>query len=257
MSDYPPNQGNPEHNQGSQAPFPGGFNFGGQPPQEQQRGMGGSSTQAHGGPYSPPPTQGSPNGAQNTSYGLPPPQQGGSHCPPNGAQSNSNQLPPGVAVCPPHPNGNPKPPYDWIYASGGAIPPNAVQGGVESDGKPLFIARQFYQGGLHVGKAAPHLKSISIGYGGKEINLKDYYVLCGDARQLRWVECHGVCKPDNWRPIEAGHESDGKPLFVSKTRYDGGEHVGKAGTHLNGGMSFGFGGKEKTTKDSYFVLAYL
>ncbi|KAK9760576.1 hypothetical protein K7432_015265 [Basidiobolus ranarum] len=256
---YPPppqggpqqNQGGPQQNQGGHSNFPGGFNFQGNPPQQQQQGAsapyGSSQTSSSYGP---------PSGAH--------PPQGGSYGPPGGAPpqggsyGQSGGPPPGVAVCPPKPSGNPQhPALDWVYASGGSIPPNAVQGGVETDGKPLFIARQFYQGGLHIGKAAPHLKGIAIGFGGKEISLKDYYVLCGDARQLRWVECHGTCNPDNWKPIEAGHENDGKPLFVAKTRYDGGEHIGKVGTHLKGGMCFGYGGKEKTTKDAYYVLAYL
>ncbi|ORX93510.1 hypothetical protein K493DRAFT_338247 [Basidiobolus meristosporus CBS 931.73] len=267
MSGYPPNQGypsqgyppppqgGPQQNQGGQSGFPGGFNFQGQPPQGQQNPGApyGGSQQGQGGPYG-----GAPQG--QGSYG--PPGQGGSYGPPPGVAvcppKPGSGPPPGAAVCPPKPGGNPhQPAFDWIYASGGSIPPNAVQGGVEADGKPLFIARQFYQGGLHIGKAAPHLKGIAIGYGGKEISLKDYYVLCGDARQLRWVECHGTCNPDNWRPIEAGHENDGKPLFIAKTRYDGGEHIGKVGTHLKGGMCFGYGGKEKTTKDAYYVLAYL
>ncbi|ORY02974.1 hypothetical protein K493DRAFT_334396 [Basidiobolus meristosporus CBS 931.73] len=185
-------------------------------------------------PNGAPPGQSGPTRPPN---GAPPGQTGPSHppngappaqpCPPGGApngqgssatctntKSSPQGPPPGAAICPPNPNAKPnRPMLDWVYASGGSIPPNAVQGGVESDGKPLFIARQFYQGGLHVGKVGPHLKSISLGYDGKEINLKDYYVLCGDARQLRWVECHGICNPDNWRPVEAGHESDGKPLF--------------------------------------------
>ncbi|KAJ1838175.1 hypothetical protein LPJ57_011209, partial [Coemansia sp. RSA 486] len=34
----------------------------------------------------------------------------------------------------------------WVNASNGQIPPQAVQGGVETDGTPLFVARAMYKG---------------------------------------------------------------------------------------------------------------
>ncbi|ORX94950.1 hypothetical protein K493DRAFT_315259 [Basidiobolus meristosporus CBS 931.73] len=146
------------------------------------------------------------------------------------------------------------PQLEWVFASKGQIPPNAVQGGVEPDGKPLFVARQFHDGGLHVGKAAPHLGGLNIGYGGKEVHFDDYYVLVGDARCLKWVEAKGPVQPQNWIPLEGGHEQDGKELFIGKTRYEGGEHIGKVGTHFKQGINFGYGGKEKQA-DSYYVLS--
>ncbi|KAK9719240.1 hypothetical protein K7432_004934 [Basidiobolus ranarum] len=178
----------------------------------------------------------------------------------------SRDLPPSGGFFPPGQNGQymepppqyqQKPKFEWVHATDGSVPPNAVQGGIEADGKPLFIARQYYQGGLHPGKAAPHLKGLAIGYAGKEITLKEYYVLCGDARQLRWIECKGPVRTDSWKPIEGCEEKDGKPLYVAKVRTQGGEHLGKTGPHLKGGMNYSYGGKEKTHKDTYYVLAYL
>ncbi|ORX88770.1 hypothetical protein K493DRAFT_319211 [Basidiobolus meristosporus CBS 931.73] len=145
------------------------------------------------------------------------------------------------------------PEFEWVYASGGSIPPNAVQGGYESDGRPLFIARYFHKDGLHIGKAAPHLKGINFGYDGKEHCKKEYYVLCGPASKLHWVQCEGPVNPTNWVPLEAGREADGKELFIAKIKYEGGEHIGKAGEHLLG-ICFPYGGKERI-EASYYVLA--
>ncbi|ORY00798.1 hypothetical protein K493DRAFT_312697 [Basidiobolus meristosporus CBS 931.73] len=141
----------------------------------------------------------------------------------------------------------------WVYAKDGEIPPNAVQGGVEADGQPLYIGRQRYEGGEQVGKVAEHIKGLSIAYGNKEVIIHDYYVLCGDAKQLRWVECSGAATAENYTPLQAGKEADGNELYITKTRYEGGEQVGKSGAHLAEGMAFGYGGKAKSS-NIYYVL---
>ncbi|OMH79423.1 hypothetical protein AX774_g7156 [Zancudomyces culisetae] len=145
--------------------------------------------------------------------------------------------------------------FQWVAAKNGKIPPNAVQGGVERDGKPLYVGRAFYKGGLHPGKCAPHLEDggFAFGYGGKEVRLNEYFVLCGDASKLRWVEQTGSLRISNFRPLEAGHEADGEALYVAKAAYEGGQVVGKCGQHLKEGMTFSYGKKEKNSS-SYMVL---
>ncbi|KAJ1975232.1 hypothetical protein H4R35_003242 [Dimargaris xerosporica] len=148
--------------------------------------------------------------------------------------------------------------FQWVPATNGSIPPNAVQGGREKDGKPLYIARQWYKGGLHPGKAAPHLDGFYMCYDSKEIQLKEYFVLCGPAKALQWIEVNGRVEPNGalWTPVTECHEADGKPLYIAKTRYDGGEQLGKAGPHLDSYMCFPFGDKERDAKH-YYVLAYV
>ncbi|KAJ1655313.1 hypothetical protein IWQ61_004915 [Dispira simplex] len=147
--------------------------------------------------------------------------------------------------------------FHWVPASNGSIPPNAVQGGRERDGKPLYIARQFYKGGLHPGKAAPHLDGCYIAYNGKEVQVKDYEVLCGPATALKWAACQGAINfaGTNVRPVVDCNEADGEPLYIAKTRYDGGEQIGKAGAHLRNGMVFGYADKERSAEE-YYVLCY-
>ncbi|KAK9765437.1 hypothetical protein K7432_006252 [Basidiobolus ranarum] len=152
-------------------------------------------------------------------------------------------------------HGTPHPDLHWIPAAGGEIPESAIQGGRENDGKPLYIARTNYRGGVHLGKTAPHLKGIAIGYDGKEISLPTYEVLCGDAMKVRWLKGEGGRIPQGWLILEGGRESDGKELFIAKTEFNSGEHIGKVGFHLAKGMCFTFDGKEKTT-ENYYILVH-
>lgn len=146
----------------------------------------------------------------------------------------------------------------WVSATNGHIPGGAVQGGIEKDGAPLFVARAIYKGGLHPGKAGRHIQDggCVIGWGHKEINLSDYQILCGDASQLRWVNQEGELNIQGFRPVEAGHEETGEPLYVAKTLAEGSQQLGKCAPHIKHGMSFPYGHKERTT-DSYKVLAYV
>ncbi|KAJ2506237.1 hypothetical protein GGI11_006735 [Coemansia sp. RSA 2049] len=145
----------------------------------------------------------------------------------------------------------------WVTTKNSQIPPNAVQGGAEKDGKPLFVARVIYKGGLHPGKAGEHIQGggCSIGYGHKEVNLNEYQVLCGNAANLKWVEQENSLVVQGFNPVEGGYEESGEPLFIAKTLYDGSQQLGKCGAHIKHGMSFAYGHKEKTV-DKYMVLAY-
>ncbi|KAJ1798010.1 hypothetical protein LPJ56_006868 [Coemansia sp. RSA 2599] len=145
----------------------------------------------------------------------------------------------------------------WVSASNGHIPPNPVQGGIEKDGTPLFVARAMYKGGLHPGKVGQHLENggCNIGWGHKEVAVRDYQVLCGDASKLRWVRQEGALNIDNFWPYPAGHEETGEPLYVAKTLYEGSQQLGKCAPHIKKGMSFPYGHKERTTSD-YMVLAF-
>ncbi|KAI7833714.1 hypothetical protein BX661DRAFT_177398 [Kickxella alabastrina] len=109
----------------------------------------------------------------------------------------------------------------WVSASNNHIPLNPVQGGIEKNGKPLFVARAMYKGGLHPGKGG-----CNIGWGHKEVAVADYQVLCGDA-----------------------------PLYIAKTLYEGSQQLGKCAPHIKKGMAFPYGHKERDCSE-YMVLAY-
>ncbi|HEX2955939.1 MAG TPA: DM9 repeat-containing protein [Chitinispirillaceae bacterium] len=62
----------------------------------------------------------------------------------------------------------------WVPASNGAVPSNAVVGGHEP-GRDLYVCRAAYHGGVHPGKLVGNC--CNIGWGGREIMLLNYEVL--------------------------------------------------------------------------------
>ncbi|KAJ2540493.1 hypothetical protein GGF49_004406 [Coemansia sp. RSA 1853] len=103
----------------------------------------------------------------------------------------------------------------------------------------------------------PHIQDggCSIGWGHKEVNVREYQVLCGDASKLRWVKQEGALSVQGFKPVDAGHEETGEPLYVAKAMYDGSQQLGKCAPHIKKGMAFAYGHKERTT-DEYMVLAH-
>lgn len=150
----------------------------------------------------------------------------------------------------------PRSPTTWILAQGRNIPQGAIPGG-EENGQPIYICRAFHEGSLQVGKASPNLKEgAAIGYGHKEINLPTYEILLGDPRAVRWVNFRGRLDLQELaaRPVEAGRESNGTPLYVAQCHHDNGVHPGKISEKLNSAF-IPYGGTEKEVKE-YRVLCY-
>ncbi|KAJ2799318.1 hypothetical protein H4R20_004486 [Coemansia guatemalensis] len=149
--------------------------------------------------------------------------------------------------------------FQWVKQQNGAIPIHALSEGRESDGQPLFIAYGEFKGGLHPGKAAPHLADggFALGWGGRAQRLNEYYVLCGDMNRAKWVDVQGgpARLDGSVRPVEAGREQNGKPLYVARASVGNSLQLGKAGPHLASGMSFAFGDGERNEKN-YQILAY-
>ncbi|KAJ2742266.1 hypothetical protein GGI20_004606 [Coemansia sp. BCRC 34301] len=232
MSGYPQGMGQQGHQggppgggYGQRPPAPGGF---------AQQAPGGMSQHPPGGGYNQqPPFQGG-GGGQGYGPGGSGQQQGGGR---SGANANRG--------------------LQWVSASDGFIPNMAVQGGVEKDGAPLFVARAMYKGGLHPGKAGRHIENggCAIGFGHKEVNVREYQILCGDASQVRWVKQDGQLSIKGFKPVEGGHEESGEPLYIAKTMTEGSQQLGKCAPHIKKGMSYPYGHKELTT-ENYMVLAY-
>ncbi|KAG9018696.1 E3 ubiquitin-protein ligase hrd1 [Tulasnella sp. 427] len=105
---------------------------------------------------------------------------------------------------------------EWLLAEPGNIPTHAIQAGEDREGNPVFVIRNFHEGGLHIGWAGLR-RGAFISYGGQAIPLTTFEVLVGHSRYVRWV----ASKRRDGRPIEAGYEADGKPLWVCQTMIDG------------------------------------
>jgi DM9 repeat len=137
----------------------------------------------------------------------------------------------------------------WVKASGGDVPPNAVAGGREAGGEPLYVCRANLDGGVHGGKVRKGLRGCNIGLGGKEQKASSYEVLV--QRPLAWISMEGGEIPTD--AIAAGREG-ATTLYVCRAAFAGGIHSGKIQPAF-GGCKFGVGGREQTVT-SYEVLAY-
>ncbi|KDQ21376.1 carbohydrate-binding module family 12 protein, partial [Botryobasidium botryosum FD-172 SS1] len=118
----------------------------------------------------------------------------------------------------------------WVGVTGKDIPNNAIEGGRDRDGSPLYIARAFYEGGVHPGKCGRGLrKGAVIGYGNKEIELDQYEVLVGDQNSVRWNKESGEINFQalSGQPVEGGREANGKVLYIAQANYNNTTHPGK------------------------------
>lgn len=64
----------------------------------------------------------------------------------------------------------------WVDASGGMVPPGAVEGG--QDGEPLFVGRAHHEGALLPGKLKASHSVCYVSWGGEEHGKSDYQVFC-------------------------------------------------------------------------------
>ncbi len=111
------------------------------------------------------------------------------------------------------------------------VPRAALVGGDEG-GRPLYVCRAPYAGGLHPGKVVSG--SCNIGYGGKEVGL-DRFEVALDARG-RWVPADRGLDA----AVVGGREGD-RPLLLCRAPFQGGTHPGKV---VGARCNFGYGGKE-------------
>ncbi|WWD08345.1 hypothetical protein V865_006457 [Kwoniella europaea PYCC6329] len=154
-----------------------------------------------------------------------------------------------------------KPLFMWkLVEKGQRLPSDALPIGHEQDGAALYSARAWWEGGVHLGKAGHHLVSgASISYGGAEITLDTYEVLCGPINEpylVKWMTYrHGeVASVQGWQPVEGGREKDGTALLLAKGDYESGEHPGKCLIN-DDHACVGYGGGELWVRP-FSILAY-
>lgn len=131
---------------------------------------------------------------------------------------------------------------EWVKYEG-FMPSYAVIGGVETN-RSLAVCRCDYRGAMHPGKVVEN--ACNIGWGGKEIIVKDFEVLVNKGVvDLDWLKTNGTL-PKN--AIQAGEERGG-PIYVGRAFHENGTHPGKVfkvgGNYI---CNIGYGGKELTIK---------
>ncbi|KAJ3332816.1 hypothetical protein HDU76_013001 [Blyttiomyces sp. JEL0837] len=136
----------------------------------------------------------------------------------------------------------------WAFAHHGQLPHNAIRVGTDSDGAPLFAARCYHDHSIQVGKARQGNRECSIAFGGREIGVDRFQVLCGNANVIRWVEVRGRFNYQmmNVNAILGGQDKDSSPLFIAIADVEG-HQPGKAGANLHG-CNFAWAGGEHTAQ---------
>ena len=105
--------------------------------------------------------------------------------------------------------------------SNGNVPANAVCGGTNFDGEPLYVARIQLQSGWTPGKLAPapQYHEAHAGYGGKEFSLHQYEVLTNPRRvELKWVPFSTDDREPPPGAILGGHDKNAGNLYVARVR---------------------------------------
>ncbi|EJD42412.1 hypothetical protein AURDEDRAFT_67562, partial [Auricularia subglabra TFB-10046 SS5] len=117
-------------------------------------------------------------------------------------------------------------------------------------GEPLFLALVPYGGGVHPGKVVQgHNPPAYISWGGREVShAGDYAVVPFNPDRMYWAPSRGGDVPYGARPVDAGREADGAPLFHAIAIVNGIRVPGKAGRHL-GGAAIPFAGQEHLLQD--------
>lgn len=151
----------------------------------------------------------------------------------------------------------PQGPVTWVLTEGKNIPQGSIVGGTEHDAE-LWVARAYYDGGIHPGKAFRNSRrGAVISYGGKEVEVDKYEVLIGNQQAVRWVQQHGRLNVNSLggQPVEGGRDKDGSILYIAQAPYKGGVHPGKISEKLSGAC-IAYGDDEKLV-DTYNVLVYV
>ena len=121
----------------------------------------------------------------------------------------------------------------WIDADSGDVPAGSMVGGTV-DGKPLYVGRAKFKGGVCPGKIWGN--ACLFPWGWKELPMSEYQVLKDIPG--KWVAASKGKIPGG--ALHCGKESDGKPLYLARGEFPNGIHTGKirngfGGAHISWG----------------------
>jgi hypothetical protein len=149
----------------------------------------------------------------------------------------------------------------WQPASGGYVPPNAVEGGVDNAPPgstvkpPLYYCRGVIRDAavsLQLGKIRPGFAGCDVPYSGREVSVNPYQVLVASSPAMPLAN---IAADNGFVPhdaIRAGTDVDGTPLYICSAIFDGSTIPGKLHSSFHG-CNVSYGGVEHTVFD-YYVL---
>lgn len=110
----------------------------------------------------------------------------------------------------------------WVKCDGKEIPSNAVVGGEDHHGVPLYVGRALHDGSLIPGKINLATGSCFVGWNGDAFEKTEFEVLCGI--NSIWVKCSGANIPSNAFPGGKTHSSE--VLYIGRAVHNGHLPVG-------------------------------
>lgn len=123
-----------------------------------------------------------------------------------------------------------------------------VQGGQDSDGCGIFVGRANHNGDLLPAKVLPQKNAAYVAYGGEEVLVENFEVLC--RKELVWEHAAGGSVPQE--AVIGGNTGDGEILYVGRAYHEGSQTVGKV-QRTHGCIYIPYGGAE-VSLPSYEVL---
>ncbi|KAG4072159.1 hypothetical protein HA402_015658 [Bradysia odoriphaga] len=137
----------------------------------------------------------------------------------------------------------------WISSSiRDVLPRDAVLGGRDSDGSPIYVGRASHDGATLICKVLPSKQAAYVATNGVEISKLHYEVLVG--RTVRWkADKNGKVPRD---AFAAGRATNGETLYIGRAPHNGSLTIGKVHpTH--GCLYMPYGGSEVSLRE-YEVL---
>ncbi|XP_055690904.1 uncharacterized protein LOC129794238 [Lutzomyia longipalpis] len=133
--------------------------------------------------------------------------------------------------------------YTWVPTSVyGAMPPNAVFAGTDSDSSPIYVGRTFHDGDQLPAKVIPSKQAAYVSHNGNEIVKHHVEVLVGTG--FTWIHSGNGHVPPN--AVRAGQTVHGQPLYVGRTHHEGSLTPGKIHPS-HGCLYFPYGGAEQSS----------
>ncbi|MCT4637351.1 MAG: DUF3421 domain-containing protein [Bacteroidales bacterium] len=135
----------------------------------------------------------------------------------------------------------------WVNCKPGTVPSEAKVCGNEKNGAKLYLVRTKFNKSFTPGKYGKHLRSAHFAYGNREKSNAQFQIYIGNGK---WVASANGRVPLG--AVVCGYDTDQKPLYAARAKYNGGIHIGKMKWGFKG-AHISYGGREIEVKE-YEIL---
>lgn len=92
------------------------------------------------------------------------------------------------------------------------MPEGAILCGHDIDGSQIYVGRSWHEGDQLPVKVIPSKRAAYVAYGGREVSIDHYEVLCHGSHI--WIKVFPTTKAVPPYSVQAGVTSDGEPLYI-------------------------------------------